>query len=169
MKIQISYCPTEQGKRLGERLDEALPFNTSLQNLEEEFTTIDADVHVVIYESVNGKVGTIPHRIMDFLEQLDERIVLLIVLCPLVPDDGLKYRVERAVLPFLPDHCDYKGLFLCPTESPATLVQKLVQVAEQNPNHEGAVQWLEQCRRCDGHPNDDDLIAVCQFIQTALD
>ena len=126
----------------------------------------DADVYLIGF-GVNR--GTVPMRIMDALEVAEGKTVLLFVTCGMEPTESYKFSIERKILPFLPDDCDYRGLFLCPGQFPEEVVRNIQEVLRCQPDNAQARSLLEHHQKTYGHPNEDDLEELREFIWAKLD
>lgn len=126
----------------------------------------DADVYFIGY-GVNR--GTVPMKIMDALEVAEGKTILLFVTCGIEPTESYKSSVERKILPFLPDDCDYRGLFLCPGQFPEEVVRNIQEVLRRQPDNAQARSLLEHHQKTYGHPNEEDLEGLREFIWAKLD
>lgn len=126
----------------------------------------DADVYFMGF-GLNR--GTVPMKIMDGLELAEGKTVLLFATCGMEPTEEYKASVERKILPFLPDDCDYKGLFLCGGQFPEELVQKMQRVLRAQPENEQAKLFLQHHRKTCTHPNEQDLEALRDFVWKHLE
>jgi flavodoxin len=110
--------------------------------------------------------GTVPMKILDTLELAEGKTLLLFVTSGLQPTEEYHASVERKVLPFLPDDCDYRGLFLCAGQFPDEIIQKAQAALRQDPNNAQARALLEHHQRTKGHPDGDDLERLRGFLTT---
>lgn len=113
--------------------------------------------------------GSVPMRIMDALEQTEGKIVLLFVTSGMEPTAQYKSAVERKVLPFLPDECDYRGLFLCPAQFSDDTMQRAQEMLKHQPEHPQAQMFMENYQKTCGHPNDLDIEKLREFIWETLE
>jgi flavodoxin len=125
----------------------------------------NADVYCIGY-GVNR--GTVPMKVLDALDLAEGKAVALFVTCGLDPTEEYRAAVERKVLPFLPDDCDYRGLFLCTARFPEETVSELRQVVQQQPENQQARTLLAQCQKAAAHPDEDDLERLRAFLASAL-
>lgn len=125
----------------------------------------DADVYLIGF-GINR--GTVPMKVMDALEIAESKTILLFVTCGMEPTESYKASVERKILPFLPDDCDYRGLFLCPGQFPEEVVRNLQEVLRRQPDNAQARSLLEQHQKTYGHPNKEDLEKLREFIWAQL-
>lgn len=168
MQYQISYLsPNGHAEKLAQAFRRVLPGDTRTANLEEGSNAC-ADVQLIGFEIGGTKVDVIPFRVLEYLEGLEGKVILLFATVPFQPNDAVRNRVNNAVLPFLPDECDYRGIYLCAAQPPQTLVRDLRSVLSAQPEHDRAKFWLEQCEKAQGHPDAEDLKKGCQFMLHAL-
>ena len=106
---------------------------------------------------------------MELLDQLEEKTVLIFATCPFQADQNAKDQLERSLQPFLPDSCDYRGLYLCTGEASQQLLSKLQTVCQQNPEDQRASTLLENCKASAGHPDEDDIMQACLFVTKELE
>lgn len=169
MQYQISYLsPNGHAETLAKAFSRILPGNTIAFDLEEDGTAY-ADVQLVGFELGGTRCDAIPFKVLEYLEALNGKIVFLFATVPFQPNDAVRNRVNNSVIPFLPDECDYRGLYLCPAQSPESLVRDLQNVIASQPENTRARYWLEQCEKAKGHPNAEDLRKGCQFMRHVLE
>ena len=167
MKYEVAYI-SQSGNTatLAEEIAELLSDEVvHLTDLACDDISEDADVYFIGF-GVNR--GTVPLKIMDALEAAEGKTIFLFVTCGIEPTERYKASVERKVLPFLPDDCDYKGLFLCPGEFPEEVVQNIQAILKQQPDNAQARILAENSRKTYGHPNEDDFKALGEFILAHL-
>lgn len=168
MQYQISYySPNGHAEILVNAFCQMLPRDTHVSNLEEEMTPC-ADIQLVGFDIGGSNLDAIPFKVMEYLEQLEGKTILLFATVPFAPNDYVRSRVDHAVMPFLPDECDYLGLYLCSAQPPATLIAELKNVISHHPENGRAKHWLEQCEKAVGHPDRSDVQKACQFARHAL-
>ena len=167
MKYEIAYI-SQSGNTatLAEEIAEMFSDEeVYLTDLSCEEISEDADVYFVGY-GVNR--GAVPMKIMDALEIAEGKTILLFVTCGMEPTEGYKSSVERKILPFLPDDCDYKGLFLCPGQFPEDVIRNVQEVLRRQPDNTAARTLAENHRKTYGHPNDADLERLRDFVWEKL-
>ena len=125
----------------------------------------DADVYLIGF-GVNR--GTIPMKVMDALEIMENKTIILFATCGMEPTGNYKSSVERKILPFLPDDCDYRGLFLCAGQFPDEVIRNIQEVLKHTPENAQARSILEHHQKTCGHPNDKDLEELRDFVWTSL-
>ena len=166
MEYQISYLsPLGHVKKLADAFAEELPTTPERCDLElESFCT--AKIHLVGFElSLND---TIPVKVMDFLGSLSGMTVFVFATTPFVPNDAMWQQVFRRVIPFIPDRCDFCGFHICPAQPMLSMLEGLKSRLAEEPNNSNARQWLEQCERAVGRPNEEDIIKSCDFMRHVL-
>ncbi len=134
-------------------------------DLSAEEISADADVHLVGFGLKNGVV---PYPIMECLELLEGKTILFFVTCGIDPSDEYRQHIERKLAPFMPEQCDYKGMFLCPGQFPQEAMEKAQQAAAFSKNDAKAEEFLKHCREANGHPTQQDIAQACAFIQAKL-
>lgn len=112
--------------------------------------------------------GAIPMKIIDALEAVEGKTILLFVTCGMEPTGDYRSSVERKIQPFLPDDCDYRGLFLCAGQFPDEVIQNIREAVKLQPENTQTRSILEHHKKTEGHPNDEDLEKLRDFIWTSL-
>jgi flavodoxin len=136
-----------------------------LTDLSQDDAAGDADVYLIGY-GVNR--GTFPVKIMDTLELAEGKTVLLFCTGGVDPTTEYQKSVERKVLPFLPDECDYRGLFLCAGQFPDEVIQNVQEVLRRDPDNAQARSLLEQAQKARTHPDKNDLANLRKFVREKL-
>lgn len=167
MNYQVVYeSHTGNTKAVAEAIASILPeYSSKLVNIQKEMPSKDADVYCIGY---GVRSSTCSLKLLDFLELLNGRTILLFATCGLEPTEGYQKILERNIEPFLPDECDYRGMFLCrgaiPEDGIAALRQRLQKERDE-----------ENLRRLDGfvanawsHPDPHDLDNAKQFVREVL-
>ena len=168
MKYQISYLsPAGNCRKLAEAFEDILE-DVCIVDLACD-DEIDGQIHLVGFEMNESSFKAIPYEVMELLDQLEEKTVLLFVTCPFKADQGARSQLERTILPFLPDSCDYRGLFLCTGEASQQLISKLQNLSAQKPEDQRASALLESCKASAGHPDEDDIMQACLFVTKELE
>jgi hypothetical protein len=167
MHYEVAYLSNSGNTTaLAERIPEFLPGEAvHMTDLSQGEACANADVYLVGF-GINR--GTIPVKIMDALELAEGKTVLLFVTGGVEPTQEYQAAVERKILPFLPDDCDYRGLFLCAGQFPDAVVQNLQEVLRRQPDHAQARSLLEHHQKTLGHPNDSDVEHFRVFLETQL-
>lgn len=168
MQYQISYfSPSGHTEKMTAALEKILPPNTVTVDLNKE-TETSGEIHIIGFE-LGSKLDAIPYKVLDFLEKLDEKVILLFCTCPVQPMESIKERTERAIIPFLPDDCDYRGLYMCRGQVPERFQAELDRIAKTQPDNDNVRVWINQCKKSEGHPNDEDARNLCQFAAEVLE
>jgi flavodoxin len=137
-----------------------------LTDLEQEDPWEDADVYFIGY-GVNR--GAVPMKVMDTLDLAEGKTVVLFVTGGMAPTQEHKEALERKVIPFLPDNCDYRGMFLCGGAFPTQLVEQAQSVLQQQPDNPQAKALLAHHQKTVGHPDNQDLDNLRSFLWERLD
>lgn len=167
MKYEVAYL-SQSGNTavLAEELAEMLSDeDIHLTDLARGELSPDADVYLIGF---GVDRGTVPIKIMDALDAAEGKTILLFVTCGMKPTDAYRAAIERKIVPFLPDVCDYRGLFLCAGQFPDAAVQSIERALAQAPNDAQAQALLQQHRQTCGHPNREDMDALRRFVSDRL-
>ena len=168
MTYQISYLsPLGNCRLLAEAFEDILE-DAYVTDLKYD-NDVQGRIHLVGFEMNEASFKAIPYEVMEFLDQLEDETVLFFVTCPFQPDQNVKDQLEYALQPFLPDSCDYRGIFLCQGEASQTLLSKLQTVCAERPDDQRTKKFLESCKASAGHPDEDDIMQACLFVTKELE
>lgn len=135
---------------------------THLVNLDEAEPSNDSDLYIIGF-GINS--GTVPLKIMDILEDLNEKDFALIITCGLEATDEYKSSTERKLTPFFNDNCRYHGILLCQGEFPLAIQHIAEEKAKSEPDHPYAQKVLNDAKISNSHPNDEDIQSAIDFIE----
>lgn len=168
MKYQVSYLsPTGSCVKLVEAFENILE-DVCVVDLTCD-NEIDGEIHLVGFELNEINFKAIPYEIMAQLDQLEDKTILLFATCPFCADQTMKAKLERIILPFLPENCDYRGLFLCTGQASDSLLANVRALAARRPEDEQAGKLLKSCEDSAGHPNEADIMQACLFVTRELE
>lgn len=105
------YSPLGHIKKLAQAILQVLPTQAVLCDLEEPCESC-ADIHLVGFELSHNKPDVIPLKVIEHLEKLEDKTVLLFATVPLEAGDHLKQRIAFRIMPFMPSHCQCCGIYL---------------------------------------------------------
>jgi flavodoxin len=168
MKYEVAYL-SKSGNTATLAEDIAEQFadeEVHLTNLETEKPWDDADVYLIGY-GVNR--GTIPMKVMDALDLAEGKTVALFVTGGMEPTQEHKNALERKVTPFLPEDCDYRGMFLCAGQFPDQVVENAQAILQQQPDNPQAKALLSHHKKTMGHPDNQDLDNLRSFLWDRLE
>lgn len=169
MQYQIScFSPNGHAETLANAFCQMLPRDTRICNLEED-TVPCADIQLVGFDMGGTNLDAIPFRVIEYLEALEEKIIFLFATVPFQPNNVVQNRINNSVIPFLPEECDYRGLYLCAAQPSASLMQDLRTITARQPDNSRARHWLERCEKAIGHPDSLDVQKGCQFAAHVLE
>lgn len=167
MKYEIVYESRSGNTRaIAEAMMAVLPpASATLVDINAGTPSKNADVYCIGY-GVHSSICSL--KLLDFMELLNGKTILLFATCGLEPTDAYRKLLERNIGPFLPDQCDYRGMFLCQgaiSEDGVTMLQKHI---EKSGNADQLQQLDGLVCRAQTHPDFDDLDAAGKFVKTAL-
>jgi hypothetical protein len=167
LKYEVAYISKSGNTAtLAEAIAEMLPNESvHLTDLAYGEAAEDADVYLLGF-GINR--GAVPLKIMDSMELAEGKTILLFITCGVEPTAEYQASVERTVLPFLPDDCDYRGMFLCPGQFPDEVVRYLREVLQRQPDNAQAQSLLTQYEKTCGHPNNSDIEHLRVFLSDNL-
>lgn len=168
MQYQISYLsPNGNAKCLTDMISQILPADTVIMDLEEE-CEVYAETQLIGFEMNEVSIRAVPYRIMELLNKLEHQRVVLFVTSPFRTNSHVKDLMEHRIKPFLPETCQYCGLYLCTGQASDGLLNSLRIHADNNPDDKQAVQVLHRCEESIGHPDADELREACRFVIKTL-
>ena len=162
MKYQVAYLNVYgNAKILADAIVDTLPpDSTECVDLSCQELYDDADVYLIVFEMMRS---AIPLDIMDAMENLGGKSILCFAACG-AEHWGDKDHIEQSMFPFLPDECDYCGLFVCPGHVPVNILNSMQQSLQEQPENTRAMAILEDYRWSTGHPDAEDIDDLRRFI-----
>ena len=139
---------------------QAILAGAELVDLNRQEISYDADVYLLVFEITQA---AIPLKIMDVMENLEGKTILCCVICGMALHES-KDSIEHNLLPFIPDECDYRGMFFCPGQIPASVMETVQTALDENPENQRARVMLEAFQHSMNHPDTDDLRELRRFI-----
>lgn len=152
-------------KAVAEAIMAVLPAGAALVDISTQVPSRDADVYCIGY-GVHS--GTCSLNLLDFMEVLNGKTILLFATCGMEPTEEYRKVLERSIEAFLPDECDYRGMFLCQGAIPEEGVTMLRSHMEKAGEKEKLKQLDELFTRSQAHPDFQDLEAAAQFVKAVL-
>ena len=167
MNYQVIYeSRSKNTKAVAEAIMDVLPAQSSrLLDFNKEHPSKDADVYCIGF---GVHASTCSLKLLDFLELLNGKTILMFATCGMEPTDAYRNLLERGIEPFLPDRCDYRGMFLCqgaiPEDGAALLRKRAGTAGDQH-----TLQQLDALfASAQTHPDSADLVNAGKFVKAAL-
>lgn len=168
MKYQISFLsPNGHVRKLADALSELLTPDTCITDLENGAQVL-GDVQLVGFELDGRNLSAIPLKVIEYLEGLEGKVIFLFATTPFQPSEMIQTGVNRAVTPFLPGDCDYRGMYICAAQSGDEVIAAMEKRAQREPGNARVKHWLEDFRRSVGHPDEEDLRKARDFASHVL-
>lgn len=169
MQYQIScLSPKGYASDFANALQELLPSDSGLVSLDQEPST-DAQIHLVGFEFGSTNLDAIPYEVIDFLEELNGKVIFLFAAVPFQVDDLINRHIHNRLIQYLPRDCDYRGLYLFPSQPPQNLLKQLSLRCQEDPQNTRARTWLSRCENAKGCPNSRDFQRGCKFASHVLE
>lgn len=161
MSYQIVYLDVYgNAKILADEMRRIFPRGSAKWiNLAKQELSSDAEVYLIVFEITQD---AIPLKIMEALELLEGKTILCFASCS-TPFLQRKENVERQLISFLPDECDYRGFFYCPGQIPDTVAAAMQDAFSER--SESAQAILKGYQYAMNHPDAEDLRALRSFIE----
>lgn len=167
MRYEIDYLSRSGNtKKLADAVETLFPVqDTEVIDLLCEEPTGDAAAYVIVF-SFNK--GTVPLKIMEILDILENKTILFLV--TLGADHPADYQtvIEQKMRPFLPDACDYRGMFICRGAFPDNVIAAAEEQLKNNPDDAYAQMVHNCCREAMSHPDQNDMDEACRFVRAKL-
>lgn len=161
MEYQIAYLDIYGNAGILAEEISGILHGAELVNLSKQEISDDANSYLLVFEITQN---AIPLKIMDILENLEGKTILCFVACGMALFEE-KEDVEHNLLPFLPDECDYRGLFFCPGQIPSSVMDTIQKALDENPENKQAQAMLEAFQHAKNHPDAEDFRELRRFIQ----
>jgi len=168
MKIELDVCSSaRQMRRITEALMHLLEDEcVCIEDVETGTPSSDADVHLVCFDI---RKHACPFPVIEWIEQLEGKRIMLICTSALGGISGYQKRIESQLLPFLPDECTYLGMHLCPAAMYEEEVAYLERQMAQSGEAAGMVKLKGMAQASFAHPDEQDLRNVQHFVFERLE
>jgi hypothetical protein len=163
MKYEIAYLSLSGNtEKLAYGIADELPSNeTIITDLSNEELSGQAEICLLCF---GADKGTVPVKIMDALDELENKTIMLFITSGIEPTEEYISSVENKVSPFLPDECDYRGMFMCRSKFPDNVLSAAKQKLAEEPDNRYARKILSDAETSANHPNKDDYKNAYRFI-----
>jgi flavodoxin len=135
---------------------------TVITDLASEKITGKAEIYLLGF-GVNK--GIIPISLIDTLEELHNKKVVFFVTSGIEPTEEYKHSIEKKVLPFLSDDCDYRGMFMCYGKWSEDILQKAKNMLITDPENQTMKKFLNETDNAANHPDKNDFAEAVRFIK----
>lgn len=135
---------------------------TMITDLSHEDITGKAEIYLLGF-GVNK--GTVPLSVMDALDELHGKKIIFFLTSGVEPTESYRKTIEKKLLPFIPDDCEYKGLFMCYGKWSENILRKVQEALDEEPGNQTAMKVLEESKKATSHPNEADFSEAVKFIR----
>jgi flavodoxin len=139
----------------------AKKLNAKLLNLSKDDKNYDADIHIIGFHT---NKDTIPIDVLDYIENLEGKQILFYICDYFDASGDHRDKLEKRLLPFLPDECEYQGMFLCLEEMPSSTIDKISQLQKSNIDDEKIQFLIDKYNNAKGRPDEVDIYKLFNFI-----
>lgn len=162
MKYQVVYLDRYgNAERLAQEAARCLPPGSArMVDLSRREMTEGDDVYLIGFEADQK---AIPYEIIDAMERMAGKSILLFLTAGIVNEES-RGAIGRLVSPFLPDGCDFRGMFICQGRLPDAVLDAMEETVARRPASRQAQSLLTGYRQARSHPDTDDLRALRQFL-----
>lgn len=167
MRYEIGYCSkTGNTERIALALKSRLEDQECiLADIDSQEPTLDADVYLIGF---CVRRHACPFKVLEWLEQLEGKTVVLYCTSALSSIPGYRERIEAQIRPFLPTDCAYMGLHLCPSSMTQEEFSYLEAQMTQNGKQENLPKLQQMYEDSLSHPDDKDIDEVIEFVREKL-
>jgi len=167
MKYQIAYFSrTGNSAALASGVAGRLQGNdVSVVNLNEGQISGDVGTYVLCFGMTKGEI---PIRIIDALDRMEGKDILLMVTCGREPTDDYRRYIMRRIEPFLPETGECLDVFLCRGAFPEDVCSHISEKHQKDPDNVRLQQMVLDCQSAYGHPNKDDIESATTFLRKHL-
>jgi hypothetical protein len=158
-KYQIDYVKDSATTKIATELSKKL--NANMLDLSSDNDNYDADIHIIGFHT---NKDTIPIEVLDYIENLDGKQIIFYVCDYFDTSDDHRDKLERMILPFLPDECEYLGMFLCLEEMPSSTFEKITQLQKSNVDDERIQILIDKYNAGQGRPDEVDIYKLFNFV-----
>lgn len=138
---------------------------TRITDINLQKTPGEADVCLIVFELQREAC---PFAILDVIEKLEGRQILLFAASGFGAEDEYRVRIERQIVPFLPENCYYTGLCLFKgrlTSEDLRYIQEQAGERGGRINQEKVRAYYEDSQ---AYPDEEDVRRVIEFAQSRL-
>lgn len=163
MKYEIAYVSLSGNtEKIAHGIADRFPVkDTIVTDLTHEKMSKKADVYLLGF-GVNK--GTMPLKIMEALEELHGKKIMFFITCGMEPEKQYRDMIESKITPFLPEDCDYRGMFMCQGKFPDNVLAAAKKKLQEEPGNKYAEQIILDDELSNTHPNETDYDHAYKYI-----
>jgi len=167
MKYQIAHLgKIGNAPRIARAIAEILPRgNCSIIDMNNATPAKDYDTYIFCFDLKNNAC---PYVILDCIEELEGKTILLIGISAIGADEEYRVHLENQITPFLPDNCRYRGTYLCKGRMNQDDLMYIHNKAEENGGSLDEEKLMKLYEESQSHPDMMDLHNVLQFVSRQI-
>lgn len=167
MDYMVLYSSkTGNTKKVATEIFSALPgMSKDMQSLD-EYRGKEADVFFIGFWVSRG---TCEMSVIDAMSELHGKKIALFGTCGLGSDAEYYRSIEQKVNVWIPDDCEYLGMFLCQGKMPMQVREHYEIPWEDSRQEECRKKLLHNFDEALFHPNEADLAEARAFVEQVLD
>lgn len=167
MKCQIAYMGRiGNAPRIARAIAEILPSNyCSIIDMEKLTPDKDSDTYIFCFDLKNDAC---PFVVLDFIEELEGKTILMIGISAIGTDEKYRAHLESQITPFLPDHCQYRGTYLCKGRMTQEEMMYISSRADEKGTSLDREKLMKLYEESQSHPDMMDLHNVLQFVSRQI-
>lgn len=167
MKYEVVYVSkTGNTEKAAYALAGMLPDGqTKITPFPKETPSMDADVYLIGFGVYRGSC---PLELLDFLSGLSGKTILLFGTAGISAAEPFKRQIESSILAFLPDDCEYLGLYLIPGKYSKAGFDYFYNHFQAEDHPELVQNLYHLYEEAQHHPSGEDLQHLCQWAKGRL-
>lgn len=167
MDYMVVYSSrTGNTKQIAKEIFGALPgMSKDMQNIE-EYSGKDADTFFVGFWANRG---TCDMSVIDLISDLHGKKIALFGTCGFGGDEEYYKTIEQKVSVFIPDDCEYLGIFMCQGKMPMQVRKKYEISMEDQKQEAWRKKMLQNFDEALFHPNETDFEHARAFVNSVLE
>ena len=168
MKYQVVYeSQSGNTEQLAKAIASCFPENqVNLVDINLQTPSKDANVYCIGF-GVRHSICSM--RLIDFLECLNKKTIILFATCGMNPSESYHRVLERNIEPFLPENCDYRGFYLCQGAISEEGYRAIRRRFEQSSDAETLERFEEFRIGTQDRPNQSDLENGKDYVRRTLE
>jgi len=167
MKYQVVYySETGNTESVAKAIFEQLPGESKdIQRLS-EYQDTEADLYFLGFWIYHGAASI---QFLDFLATLEGKKIALFATCGMGNTEEDYKKIERQILAWIPETCEYVGLYMCQGKMPFAIrkacEQKKMETNESCENYDRLIANFDRALL---HPDELDLKNAKEFVKRII-
>lgn len=162
----VYFSKTGNTRKVAHALADAFPVGScKLVDIALEKPSVHADIYLIGF---GVHRGACPYLLLEWLEELHDKKIIFFATGGLAAFQDYHKRIESLILPFLPESCEYLGMYLCEGKISQEGYAYLKSCLSK-PDDSSSLQNLNKIyEHSQTHPDQQDLENACHFLRSVL-